>query len=527
MQRSSSASPPPIQQILQTALAHHQSGQLAEAEALYRQVLQQQPQQVDALGLLGVLCCQRGDLDDGIALCRQAIALRPSYVHARENLGLALWKRAQELADEALWEYQQILAAQPDNLSAYNNLGVMLQEQGKDGEALAYYQQALAVNPSDPRILNGMAVVLQKQHKLSAAMHYHQRVLEVDPHNVEALVGIAKSLLDSGDAATCLPLLERALTVDPHEAIAHHNYGLTLLTLGDYERGFREYEWRLQTPDFPPCPFSQPVWDGSDLQGRTLLLHAEQGLGDTIQLIRYVAIAAEKGGRIILTCHAPLIPLFSQIPAIEAMVPLGQPAPPFDVYAPMMSLPLILGTTIDTVPATVPYLTAPANHPLKLETQPTNRLNVGLVWSGGHLYKHNHLRSTTLESFQPLLDVANVGFYSLQKGVPALEITDLHLTDRLYNLDDQLKSFADTAAAIEQLDLVITVDTSVAHLAGAMGKPVWLLLPHVADWRWMLNRSDTPWYPTMYLFRQAKPGDWAGLIQQVRQELRVKVATLG
>jgi tetratricopeptide (TPR) repeat protein len=505
---------------LQRAISHHQAGQMAEAEQLYRQILQQQPQNADALSLLGVVACQQEKLEPGIALYRQALAIRPDHRQTRENLSLALCKQAKRLVDEATTNLSLMINFSANPGPTHLMLGSIYQEQGALEQALSHYQQALAANPTDANILNRIGVVLQTQHKSQLAIHFHQRALENQPHNLDALNGMAKVLLDEGKVEEALDYVHQALEIQPDHLIARYNRALMLLTQGQFEAGFPEYEWRLQTAEFPPCPFRQPKWDGSDLNGKTLLLHAEQGLGDTIQFIRYAAIATQKGGRVILTCHKPLMRLLSTVPGIDQITPMGTPLPAFDVYVPLLSLPGILGTRIDTVPAEVPYLHVPEVS-FQLPSARINppRLKVGLVWSGGNLYKHNQSRSFSLQVLEPLLAMPEIAFYSLQKGIPQIEITTLGWQDKIIDLNDRLTDMADTAAAIAQLDLVITVDTSVAHLAGALGKPVWVMLAQVPDWRWMQHRLDSPWYPTMRLFRQQQPGDWQGVMTEIVQAL--------
>jgi len=512
-----------LAQVLAVATAHHQSGQLAQAEQLYRQILQQQPQQTDALNLLGVIACQRGRLEEGVTLYRQALALRPGYLAARENLYLALWKQGKALLEEAIAGYTQIVTLQPDHLSAYENLGALLQEQGKLDEALSYYQQALGVKPDHPKILYATGAVLQQQGKVRLAMHYQQRALAVQPEYPEALLNLGLALLDQGKLEAATAMVDRAFQLSPDNPGIRYNRGVLWLIAGDYGRGFPEYEWRFQTGDFPPCPFTQPLWDGKPLNGKILLLHAEQGMGDTIQCIRYAAIARQRGARLVLTCHQPLMRLFSTLPGIEKMVPLGQPVPEFDTYAPLMSLPAIVGTTQETLPAEVPYLFPPTDSSLRLQAPDGTRLKVGIVWAGGHLYKKNQSRSCALQLFDPLLNLPEIAYYSLQKGFAQMELVDLGWQDRVQDLSDRLTDMAETAAAIAQLDLVITVDTSVAHLAGALGQPIWVLLSWMPDWRWMLERQDSPWYPTMRLFRQSQPDDWQGVITAVAAALQEKL----
>ncbi len=506
---------------LQFAISRHQAGQLAEAEQIYRQILQQQPQHVDALSLLGVIACQQGKLEEGIALYRQALSLRPEHRQARENLNLALCKQGKRLIDEAIANLNLMINFNSNNASMHLTLGGIYQEQGMLDQALHHYQQALAANPTDPNTLNRMGMILQLQNKSNLAIHFHQRVLAIQPNNVDALISLAKAKLDQGDVEAGLKYANQALMISPDHAVSRYNRALMLLSKGDFAQGFPEYEWRLKTSEFPPCPFTQPKWDGSELNGKTLLLHAEQGLGDTIQFIRYAAIATQKGGRVILTCHRPLMRLLSTIPGIEQIAPMGLPLPEFHVYIPLMSLPAVLGTTLETIPAQVPYLKPPETRfQLPISSVSSPRLKVGIAWSGGNLYKRNQTRSFSLVEYKPLLNIPDVAFYSLQKGIPQLEITDLGWTHKLVDLSDQLTDMADTAAAIAQLDLVITVDTSIAHLAGALGKPVWVLLSHVPDWRWMQNREDSPWYPTMRLFRQQEPGNWQEVMQRVIEALK-------
>lgn len=510
-------------EVFNRAIAHHQAGNIGAAEQLYRQILQQQPQNVDALSMMGVICCQRGNLEQGIAIYRQALTIRPQHRQTRENLNLALWKQGKRLMDEAIANFNLAINFEPKNVQTHDVLASIYLEQGLYEQAITLYQQSLAANPSNITALNGIGAALQLQGKSSFATHFYQQALALQPDNIDSLVGISKAMLDQGNVDEALSIVNRVLALSPNHAIARYNRALMLIQQGNFQEGFAEYEWRFKTGEFPPCPFKQPVWDGKPLQGRTLLLHAEQGLGDTLQFIRYAAIATQSGGRVIFTCHRPLMRLLSTLPGIAEFIPLGLPLPAFDVYAPLLSLPTILGTTLETVPHAVPYIHPPASDwQLPIAPSPSTHphpLKVGIVWAGGNLYKQNYRRSLSLKQFEPLLEVPNVALYSLQKGIPQVEIAELGWESRLQDLSYHLNDMADTATAIAQLDLIIAVDTSVAHLAGALGKPVWLLLSHVADWRWLSDRDDTPWYPTMRLFRQQQPGDWQALMQRVAGEL--------
>ena len=511
-------------EVFNRAIAHHQAGNIGAAEQLYRQILQQQPQNVDALSMMGVICCQRGNLEQGIAIYRQALTIRPEHRQTRENLNLALWKQGKRLMDEAIANFNLAINFEPANVQTHNVLAGIYLEQGLYEPAITLYQQSLTVNPSNITALNGIGAALQLQGKSSFAAHFYQQALALQPDNIDSLVGVSKAMLDQGNVDEALSIINRTLTLSPNHAIVRYNRALMLIQQGNFQEGFAEYEWRFKTGEFPPCPFKQPVWDGKPLLGRTLLLHAEQGLGDTLQFIRYAAITTQSGGRVVFTCHRPLMRLLSTLPGIAEFIPLGLPLPAFDVYAPLLSLPTILGTTLETVPCSVPYIHPPASDwqlpiaPPSSDDDP-HPLKVGIVWAGGNLYKQNYRRSLSLKQFEPLVEVPNVALYSLQKGIPQVEIAELGWESRLQDLSYHLNDMADTATAIAQLDLIITVDTSVAHLAGALGKPVWLLLSHVADWRWLSDRTDTPWYPTMQLFRQQQPGDWQALMQRVAGEL--------
>jgi hypothetical protein len=302
-------------------------------------------------------------------------------------------------------------------------------------------------------------------------------------------------------------------------AEAHWNLALTLLLNSNLPEGWREFEWRLKIPEIvAPRDFSQPGWNGSDLRGKTILVHDEQGFGDAIQFARYLPMVAERGGNIILGCARETAGLFQTMPAIGRVLTSGQPMPGFDAHVPLLSLPLMFGTTLSTIPAKVPYLTAPAegveNWRRKIGAG-DGRVRVGLAWAGRPTHKNDPRRSMRLDQFAPLANIKSVCFYSLQKGEAARQSASPPAGMQWVDWTDDLHDFADTAGLVANLDLVICVDTAVAHLAGAMGKPVWVLLPFVPDWRWLLNRDDSPWYPTMRLFRQSTAGDWDGVIQRV------------
>jgi Tfp pilus assembly protein PilF len=473
-----------IAESLAIALQHHQAGRLPEAEEIYRQVLQQQPNQVDALQLLGVIVYQSGQLEDAIAYYRQALALNPALSQVHGNLGIAL--KQQGLLEEATQHYQKAIALNPNSAQFHYNLGIALRELDRLESATLHFKQATALQQNFVEAYDNLGDVLEQQGQYE-----------------EALV-----------------CYDKAIGLKPDFAMAHWHRAEVLLRRGEFSRGFAEYEWRWGIGIFGQKPtFEAPPWDGSHLKGKTILLYGEQGYGDRIQFIRYAPLVRERGGRVIAVCLAPLTQLLTTVPGIERVLDLDAEVPEFDVHAGLMSLPLLLGTTPQTIPAQIPYLKVPELSKIKLEAPTNTRLKVGIVWAGNAMNRNLRRRTCGLQSFFPLLETPGVAFYSLQVGSRSQDLTALPASIQVQDLSSQLRNFTDTAAVIAQLDLVISIDTSVAHLAGALGKPVWVLLPFVAEWRWMLRREDSPWYPTMRLFRQESLGDWSGVMARVAEAL--------
>jgi hypothetical protein len=290
--------------------------------------------------------------------------------------------------------------------------------------------------------------------------------------------------------------------------------------MGDLESGFREYEWRWKLKNTPPTRFDQPVWDGSELKGRTIMLCREQGMGDMIQFSRYAAMVKDLGGTVIVEAQPELVRLLSTVPGVDKVVTHDAPVPRFDVQIPVLSLPRIFQTTLETVPDRVPYVTAPELHNLRLSRPAASKLAVGIVWAGSPTQVYDRRRSCPMDRFLALMGLADVTFYSLQKGEAAKQLRLSGAAALVTDLSGRLNDFADTAAVLDQLDLVIAVDTAVAHLAGALGRPVWILLSYAGDWRCPPGRKDSPWYPTMRLFQQDRPGDWDGVMARVLAALR-------
>ncbi len=541
---------------------HISEGRVIEAEKICRQILTQQPDNARIHNLLGVALQRQRLQSEALACYQQAIALDPNYAQAYNNLGIFFWELHK--FPEAFSYYQQALALKPDLFEVYNNIGNIYYELDKWEDALACYKQALALNPNYVESYNNIGNVFKEQGKHQEALTCYKRVLTLNPNSAEAYNNIGVVFLDQNQLETAKAYFLQALTLAPNSpdihnnlgtifveqrcvesAIAyyeqgiaigpnypkvHPNLGQALLLTGDFSRGFAEYEWRRQAKDFKlqfGCFLEEQLWDGSNLEGRTILLLAEQGLGDTIHFIRYAPLVQNCGGRVILICPPELIRLLKTVPGIVQIIDQVTELPEFDVHAPLMSLPKILGTTLETIPTQIPYISVPTEcEKLTLPIPPNTKLKVGIVWASGYkdkprwalrLYKN---RSCPLAIFvENLLPIPGISLYSLQIGRDRCALEEYREEPRIQDLSNNIHDFADTAAAIAQLDLIITVDTAVAHLAGAMGKPVWVLLPFAHDWRWLIDRSDSPWYATMRLFRQSQSGDWQSVFAQVVKAL--------
>jgi len=503
-----------------------------EAESLCRQILASEAGNFDAHLLLGALHRERGAHEAALASYERALAARPGSGDAHFNRGNTL--RALGRLEEALASYDRALALRPQDPEALNNRGVALNELDRPEEALAAFERALALRPAYAEALNNRGIALQRLGRLEEALASYDRARALRPGFADAVanrVGVLRLLRaqvqEQDRQAEAAKYFEAAIAENPDDAEAHWNLSLALLALGDYERGWREYEWRWRNPalNAPRRESDKPLWLGGEpIAGKTLLVHPEQGFGDAIQMVRYVPLLAARGARVVLICHRDLRRLFGSVePTMEVIGLRDGNLPAFDCHIPMMSLPLAFGTTLETIPADVPYLAAPTEQVLRwrerLAAHGAGR-RLGLVWSGNPEFSRAEKKACPPERLAPLLDRRGWRFFSLQKGAAAAGIAQLDPAGgRIVDFSDELADFRDTAALVSALDLVITVDTAVAHLAGALGKPVWVLLPFNADWRWLRGRSDSPWYPSARLFRQAADGGWAGVIDAVVQAL--------
>ncbi|NOX37510.1 MAG: tetratricopeptide repeat protein [Calditrichaeota bacterium] len=455
---------------------------------------------------------------------RKAAELKPDMASAYNNMGSTLVTLGK--IEEALGCYHISLQIDPGHVETYFNLGNALRMQGKLEEAAANYRKAIQIKPNYYKAQYNLGKVLTDLGHLEEGLSHFLKTIEIQPDMLAARVNAAyvyQELLRVEDALECL---EAGLTVDPNHIELRWNRALLLLLLGRYKEGWQDYELRWKRGKLKPRPFDQPTWDGRPLPDGRLLIYCEQGLGDCLQFIRYLPMVKERVGQVILECPRSLKRLLAGLPEIDTLVVAGDPLPPFDEQIALLSLPRVFQTTVDTIPNHVPYLSIPAEalENMRKHMSPGNdRLKVGIVWRGNPRHLRDSERSCSLEYFQTLLDIPEIQWFSLQKGQAEEELTRHFPDGEIINLSPHLNDFADTAAAIALLDLVISVDTSVAHLAGALAKPVWILLPFSPDWRWLLHRKDSPWYPTARLFRQPARRDWTSVFQEVKAELLKQV----
>ncbi|HEY9906373.1 MAG TPA: tetratricopeptide repeat protein, partial [Thermosynechococcaceae cyanobacterium] len=494
-----------------------------EAIVHYQQAVLLNPDHANAHNNFGVALAQTGKTADAIAHYERALDIDPHVSNAHDNLGTALKELGR--LKEAIVHYRQAIDLKPQQANPHDNLGVALQAQGDLEGAIAEYRQAIILEPTYANAYGNLATALKERGKFEEAIAVCEQALEIEPQNLHVHNAYGGVLADYGDIAGAIVQFEQALQTQPNHADTHLNLGMMLLTAGDFQRGFAEYHWRWQTNQCPNLRYIESLWNGAELHNHVILLTAEQGFGDTIQFVRYAPLVVQKGGQVVVACQRALLRLLQTVPGVTRCIDRDRVDVETHVHAPLLDLPLLLGTTLATIPAQ-PYLSAPPEAQIQLKKFPGTNLKIGFVWSTNPANSTSVRRSCDLLLFLSLLEIPEVALYSLQKDCPEAERAKLTERDRLQDLNDQIRDFADTAAAIEQLDLIISVDTAVAHLAGALGKPVWTLLPTAADWRWMRDRPDTPWYPTMRLFRQSEVGNWAEVFGRVREALQLEMERL-
>jgi Flp pilus assembly protein TadD len=491
---------------------------LDEAAAALCHAVRLRPRYPEALSNLGDVLRQQGKLAEAESVLRQSIAVKPSGA-AMNNLGLVLIERDKPAQAAPL--LRRAVELNADDLAARKNLGSALRLSGQTAAAVEVLQAATELAPRDADAWFGLGNALRAAHDTAGAAAAYRRAHQIRPEpSADLLVNLAGALVDCGEIDAAIATGCKAVALAGNSPGAKYNLALALLLSGRLEEGWNLYESRWGCEGFldtlPLLP--RPLWDGSDPSGLTVLLRAEQGCGDTIQFARYVPLLAERGARIILECQPELKSLMASLCSRSVrVIARGEDLCNFDCHLPLLSLPYFWRTTVETIPASTPYL-RPDGGPMAAwasRLAGVREFKCGLVWAGNPLHRNDHHRSMPLSALAPLASINGVRFFSLQKERRELASGFPGLVDLAPDLND----YSDTAAALAHLDLLISVDTSVVHLAGAMGRPVWTLLPRVPDWRWMMGTDRTPWYPTMRLLRQSKEGDWASVVAKAGREL--------
>ncbi len=541
-------------QAFNEAVELHRQGRLREAEKIYARVLKAAPDHFDALNLLGTVKARLGSMGEAHRLLAAAVKINPRAPAGWSNLGQVLHSlkrhpealecldKARALApddvgilyqhanllmslnrpQQALAEFEQVLAQVPRHVEARVNSGIAQAALGLSEQAIAEFDKALALVPGHPIAHYNRGVALIDLGRYDEAVVANDSALKALPEHAGALLNRGKALAQLNRFDEAIVSYAKATGIRKDYADAHFNEALARLTLGDYRRGFEKYEWRWRRSGMPAQRSrGRPLWLGEyPLQRKTVLLHAEQGLGDTIQFARYVPVLAEAGAQVVFEVQAELTSLMSRLNGAAAVIAHGQAPPHFDVHCPLGSLPLALRTEPDTVPAQIPYLSADDTHLAKWSARigTLARPRIAIAWSGNPSHFNDRNRSIAFARFAPLLSIA-ARFLSIQRDVRSEDALILAQETRVMHVGDELETFDDTAAVIALADLVIAADTAVAHLAGAMGRPLWAMIPFAPDWRWTLQDETSPWYPTARLFRQRSPGDWENVIARVAAAL--------
>jgi tetratricopeptide (TPR) repeat protein len=506
-------------------------GRFEEAAASYRQAIKHKPDYADAHNNLGVALKMQGKPEESVASYQQALRLKPNYADAHNNLGVA-FKELGRL-EEAVASFQEAIRFNPNFGHAHSNLASTYRKLGRLEEAVASNKQALRLKHDDAEAHNQLGASLIECGRLAEALiHIHQAIrLRPDYPYAHNNLGIA--LADLGQLEEAVASYQEAIRLDPDCVEAHGNLAMAWLLMGNFEQGWPEYEWRFRNKDYPLPRFPQPAWDGSPLAGRTILLRTEGGRGDALHFIRYAPLVKDRGGTVLVECPKSLMPILASCPGIDRLVPeSSRPAESFDLQAPLLSLPALFGTSLATVPAKVPYLFADAKlvEQWRQVLRYSGGFKIGIAWHGNPKLSRQGVgrRNVALAQFAPLGRMAGVSLFSLQKGPGTEQLAEVSSLFSVIDLgswiDEAGEAFMETAAVIKCLDLIITIDTSIAHLAGALGVPVWVALPFAPEWRWLRDRDDSVWYPTMRLFRQSEPGNWQPVFERMVEEVRKSLA---
>ncbi len=537
------------QKLLDSGLEEHRAGRLEAARSHYRNLLLALPEDPNANYLLGVVTVQLGDGAAGILLLRQAVSMSPSnvefthglvsalkgsgrqreaeavlraFLHADPNEGRAHLELAHVLRDRENFEgaerhYRRALELMDSKPVILDALAGLLIASGREDEGESCFRQALALDADRLPSLNNLGLLMASRGNLDEAVELFHRAIKLMPQGADLWFNLAETLHARLSLDEAREAYDQAIALRQDFAIAHLHKGMAWLREGHFRKGWEEYEWRWRAEGFPNTPAPGIPWDGSPLNGADIFLTAEQGLGDILQFVRYAALVSDRGGRVILQVPQSMTRLMKTVPGVARVIPTTQPLGGGPVHAPLMSLPHLFGTTLDTIPANIPYMKVDDEDAAIWRSRiGSDGLKAGVVWRGNIDHRNDANRSGTLSMMAPLADLPGVRLFCLQKDPP---VGDRPLPDTMMDLGPKLNDFAQTAAAVSCLDLIISVDTAVAHLAGALGKPVWLLLPHSPDWRWLLDRKDSPWYPSMRLYRQSRRGGWGPVMDQVCMDL--------
>lgn len=502
--------------------AYAAAGRHEDAADAFRRSLRLQPEDASSHNNLGNALHALGRHEEAIASFRRTLELRPGHAGALNNMGMSL--NALGRADEAIPCFKAALATEPRFVAAHFNLANTFDATGRHEQAVASFEATLALQPNLPPAIFGIGNALAALGRHAQAIPYLERSVGLDPQFALAWLSLGTAHQALGAHATAVRAFDQALRLQPDLAAAHMNRALAWLALGDFARGLPEYEWRLQTVAEPAIE-TLPRWHGEQIAQRTLLVHAEQGFGDTLQFVRFVPLAAQRAARVVLEVQPPLLPLLEPVAKAwrVTLVARGTPRPAADLQCPLLSLPLALGTTPATIPARTSYLSAPPAWRRKWRGSLGGqaRRKIGLAWSGR--IQQNETRSMPLAALEPLLALEGIDWIVLQPDLRDDEraALDAHPRARwIHRFDGRINDFADTAAIVERLDAVVSIDTSIAHLAGALGKPLWLMLPFAPDWRWCPDDTRSAWYASARLLRQPRPGAWREVVEAVAQELR-------
>jgi len=550
---------PNLSKQIELGLQLHNAGRLIEAEQCYQSILQQNTNNAQAWHYLGVLSIQKGNIQQGIERIELALKIQPNFIEALNNLGVTLSEQGRE--EEAIDYYQRALEIQPNFVEALNSLGIIYSKQGASERAIAIFQKALQIKPDYADALNNLGITLSNQEKieeaietytraiaikpnyaeafnnlgfavskqgnLNLAIEYYQRALALNPKYLDVLNNLGIVYTELGKLDLAIEYYQKALNINANYNSALNNLGMVLLLQGDFKNGLLRYESRFGLDKFKRYRTKTPMWDGvCDLQGKNIVIWHEQGYGDSIQFVRYALLISKRGCKITLSVPTALVSLYQTylLEQFEVLDMHKCNIYQYNFHVPILSLPRLLQMTVENIPQFSSYIFAPPTRDYRYVLAKNNSYRVGIAWGSDKenliIYRKKYC---PVELFIDLLNIEDIFLYSLQVGEDAAQISPFINDSRVYDLSPLINDFVDTASLIAQLDLIITIDTSVAHLAGAMGKPVWVLLPFAPDWRWLLDRHDTPFYPSMRLFRQSEIGDWKGVFNQVKNALFLEI----